>query len=107
MSLLGRHSLTNIVIDALNECDRGEREYLLDVLSIIIQDSKGLAKNCVSSRNNLDIVYHHEDWPNLEIAASKNKRACFTFVRSELERRIEKKRLLYPEVPDVLRNQIQ
>lgn len=98
--------MTNIVIDALNECDRGEREYLLDVLSIIIQDSKGLAKNCVSSRNNLDIVYHHEDWPNLEIAASKNKADIFTFVRSEVERYVERERFLYPKVPNVLRNQI-
>ena len=105
MSLLGRHSLTNIVIDALNECDRGEREYLLDVLSLIIQDSKGF-KNCASSRNNLDIIYYHEDWPNPEIAASKNKADIFTFVRSEVERYVEKKRFLYPKVPNVLRNQI-
>ena len=99
--------MTIIVIDALNECDRGEREYLLDALSIIIQDSKGLFKNCVSSRNDLDIVYHHEDWPNLEIAASKDKAEILTFVWSELERQIERKRFLYGKVLYVLRNQIQ
>ena len=105
--MIERRSLTTLVIDALDECDRKEREHLLDALSKMIKDSKGLVKICVSCRDDLDIDYHLEGCPNLEVAANKNHDDIVTFVHTELGRQIERKPWLYGKVPGVLRDEIK
>lgn len=48
--------MTTIVIDALDECNSNERQYLLDSIEQILQDSFSLVKIFVSSRDDQDIV---------------------------------------------------
>ena len=99
--------LTTIVIDALDECDLSLRGDLLDALSRILQDSCGLVKILVSSRADADIVCHFSDCLNLRIEASQNQEDIEYYVDFEVERLIERKKLLYGNVSLELKQTIQ
>ena len=99
--------LTTIVIDALDECDLSSRGDLLDALSRILQKSCGLVKILVSSRADADIVCHFSDCLNLQIGASQNQEDIEFYVDLEVERLIERKKLLYGNVSLELKQTIQ
>ena len=101
------HQLTTIVIDALDECDPALRSELFDSLTEILRDSKGLVKILVSSRNERDIICELTGCLNLEIEARKNKTDITHFVNYEVDDLIRKKRLLYGNFPDDLRQMIK
>ena len=99
--------LTTIVIDALDECDPVLRGELFDTLTDILQRSNGLIKILVSSRNERDIICELNDCLNLEIEATNNQADISLFVNHEVDDLIRKKRLLYGNAPDDLRNMIK
>ena len=101
------HQLTSIVIDALDECDPALRSELFDALTKILRDSKGLVKILVSSRNERDIICELSGCLNLEIEARKNQVDITHFVNYKVDDLIRKKRLLYGNVPDDLRQMIK
>lgn len=98
---------TIIVIDALDECNRQEREHLLDGLSKIVKDSSSSVKIFASSREETEIFYHLDGCPNIQIAAKQNQKDIESFVNKEVDDQIQKKRLLYGRVPDTLRQRIK
>ena len=100
LSLL--HQLTIIVIDALDECDLALRDELFDALTEILQSSKGLVKILVSSRNERDISCELSGCINVEIEAKNNQADIARFVDHEVDHLIQKRRLLYGNVPDDL-----
>ena len=99
--------LTTIVIDALDECDSMLRGELFDALTEILQSSNGLIKILVSSRDERDIRCELTGCLNLEIEARKNQTDIDLFVNHEVDDLIQKKRLLYGNVPDDLRQMIK
>lgn len=99
--------LTTIVIDALDECEPMLRGELFDALTEILQSSNGLVKILVSSRNERDIICELTGCLNLEIEAKNNQEDITRFVVYEVEDLIRKKRLLYGNVPDDLRQMIK
>ena len=99
--------LTTIVIDALDECNPELRGELFDALTEILQDSNGLVKILVSSRNERDIICKSADCLNLEIEAKNNHADIVHFVNHEVDDLIWKKRLLCGNVPDELRQMIK
>ena len=101
------HHLTTIVIDALDECDPALRSELFDALTKVLRDSKGLVKILVSSRNERDISCELIGCLNLEVNARKNQRDITHFVNYEVDDLIQKKRLLYGNVSDDLRQMIK
>ena len=95
--------LTIIIIDALDECDLSSRGDLLDALSRILQDSCGLVKILVSSRAAADIVCYFSDCLNLQIEASQNQEDIESYVNSEVEYLINRKKLLRGNIPEDLK----
>ena len=88
------YPLTTIVIDALDECDPGKRADLLETLEAILQESSGLVKIFVSSRDDQDIVCHLQEYPNLELASDRNTDDIASFVRAETKDLIKRSKLL-------------
>ena len=93
--LIEYYPMTTIVIDALDECDPGKRELLLDTIESLLQDSSlGLLKVFLSSRDDQDISCTLREYPNLDLVPSKNSADIEAFVREETHRLVKKQRLL-------------
>jgi len=89
LQLAEQYPLTIIVVDALDECKPRSRSLLLKALKSILQDSAGLVKIFVSSRNDHDIVSRLQGYPNLSIKSNRNSDDIATFVNCETRRLIE------------------
>ena len=94
LELIEHYPIATIVIDALDECDPDKRQVLLDALESILQDSIGLVKIFISSRDDQDIVCTLREYPNLDIVSNRNTADIEAFVRTETERLVKKRRLL-------------
>lgn len=94
IQLAERYSMIILLIDALDECDPGKRDNLLDSLEKILQESSGLIKIFISSRDDQDIVFTLKDYPNLEIASDRNRDDVARFVRAEVQKLVKKGKLL-------------
>ena len=66
-----------------------------------------MVKVFVSSRDDMDIVRHLAGCPNVQISAKSNQDDIATFVRIEVDKQIEKRRLLSGHVSDALRHKIK
>ena len=97
--------LTTIVLDALDECDQTLRDDLLEALTKIVQNSDGLVKILISSRDERDIACHLAACLNLEIKATKNQADISAFVDSEVDKMIRGKKFLLGKVPEDLRQE--
>jgi hypothetical protein len=95
IQLIEHYPLTTIVIDALDECNPENRADLLETLEQILQESSCLVKIFVSSRNDRDIVYHLQEYPNLELTSNRNSDDITSFVRAETEDLIKRRKLLH------------
>jgi len=85
IQLADQYPMTTIMIDVLDECDPEKRAYLLKFLELIFQESEGLVKIFVSSRDDQDVVWHLQDYPNLELSSDQNKEDIKPFVKKETE----------------------
>lgn len=94
MQLIELYPQTTIIIDALDECDSTTRLELLQALEHILQRSASLVKVFVSSRDDQDIVLELSGYPNLAIDSQRNSDDIAQFVRAEVERLIQAKKLL-------------
>lgn len=72
-----------IIIDALDECNPATRHQFLDAMESILRDSSSLVKIFVSSRDDQDIVYKLQEYPNLELSSDRNSGDIAKFVESE------------------------
>ena len=105
--LTAKRRLSFIIIDALDECNRQERGHLLDALSEIMKESTGIVKIFISSRDDMDIVRSLAGGPNVLISAKSNQDDISTFVNIEVDKQIQKKRLLAGLVSETLRHRIK
>jgi hypothetical protein len=96
LSLTGKNPAT-IVIDTLDECDPSRRYELIVSLEEILHRSANV-KIFVTSRDDSDIVCHLSNSPNLYIHAQDNREDIDRFIDLEVERAIDKKRLLGGQV---------
>jgi len=94
MELIETNAITTIVVDALDECDPEKRQSLLDAFETILQESAGLVKIFVSSRDDQDIVWTLREYPSFDITSDQNSRDIEAFVNAETQRLIKKGRLL-------------
>jgi hypothetical protein len=83
-----------IVIDALDECNQSTRGSLLDTLQDLLNATPCLLKIFVSSRNDQDIVYKLDNYPNLCLSSDRNSNDIDLFLRLETERLISNGSLL-------------
>jgi len=94
IQLTEQYPLTTIVIDALDECNPGKRRDLLKALEKVLRESSGLVKMFVSSRDDHDIVFRLQHYPNLEIKSNRNSDDIAVFVKDQTERLIKDGELL-------------
>ncbi|KAF2204425.1 hypothetical protein GQ43DRAFT_493965, partial [Delitschia confertaspora ATCC 74209] len=87
--LIEQYPQTTIVIDAMDECDPTKRRDMFLALDRILRDSYGLVKIFVSSRNDQDIVFRLQSYPNLEVESNRNSDDIARFVKDQTERLIE------------------
>lgn len=83
-----------IVLDALDECDPGQRRHLLTTLQDLLTSSPTLVKIFVSSRDDQDIVYRLNGYPNLAISSTRNHEDIVRFVNTETQSLIKTGNLL-------------
>ncbi|KAK4129585.1 hypothetical protein N657DRAFT_561365, partial [Parathielavia appendiculata] len=72
-----------IVIDALDECNPATRRQFLHAMESILRACSSFVKIFISSRNDQDIVYKLQDYPNLELSSDRNRGDFAKFVKSE------------------------
>ena len=94
VSLLGLYSKATIIIDALDEVPHDKRGQLLDALRGVLASSPKV-KIFASSRNDFKIRFKLKQFPYHYIDATDNQRDIERFVYREIEKGIEKKKLLY------------
>ena len=83
-----------MVIDALDECNEATRGDLLNILGDISNASPCLLKIFVSSRDDQDIVYKLDRYPNLEISSNRNSEDINLFIQRETDRLVSNGSLL-------------
>lgn len=110
-TLTEAYGVTTIIVDALDECNPETRQSLLDALEEILQESAGLVKIFVSSRDDQDIVGQFRDSPNFDITPRRNTKDIENYVRTETENLVKKRRLLRNsgarnEMQDLIINQV-
>lgn len=94
MQLIDLYPITTIIIDALDECTKEGRGIILSFIKSTLEGSSTLVKFFLSSREDGDITFHLERFPNLRISSGKNQKDIETFVKSETRQLIEKGSLL-------------
>ena len=92
--LVNSHDVTNIFIDALDECDRDNRQSLLDGFEDILKESSGLVKIFISSRNDQDLVRTLRQYHNLDLSSDKNRQDIENFVQTQTDTLVKRGRLL-------------
>ncbi|KAK4692260.1 hypothetical protein P7C71_g4908, partial [Lecanoromycetidae sp. Uapishka_2] len=88
------YGMTTIIVDALDECDLESRQSLLDAFTDVMKESAGLVKIFVSSRDDQDIVCTLREYPSMEISSDRNTADIESFVKTETERLVQKRKLL-------------
>lgn len=94
VQLVELHTLSVIVIDALDECDPEKRSDLLNAFELILEESTHLVRIFISSRDDQDIVFHLGKYPNLQISSERNNEDIANFVRITSKELIRKGKLL-------------
>ena len=107
IQIASQRPLTTIVIDALDECDYSSRAELLEFLKQLVEESAGLIKIFISSRNDRSITCHLEGLPNIMVNASDNNTDISRFVEKEIDTMIKNKKLLWGKVSTDLRQSIK
>ena len=83
-----------ILIDALDECQSGQRHELLGALDVLLDKSAHLVKVFVSSRDDVDIVLRLQKHPNIYISIDDNEDDIHRFIQSEIQKATSDRRLL-------------
>ena len=97
-----------ILIDALDECRPDRRHELIKALDLLLQKSAHLVKVFVSSRDDIDIALKLEKHPNIYINVDDNEDDIERFIRGEIEKAQNDRRLLKGTIsPDLKRLMIR
>ena len=89
VQLIEKYPQVTIILDALDECNPSKRRDMFRALERILKESSSLVKIFASSRNDQDIVFRLQHYPNLEIDSHKNSDDIALFVKTQTEKLIE------------------
>ncbi|RYP43646.1 hypothetical protein DL768_009821 [Monosporascus sp. mg162] len=88
VQLAGHYPTVTIILDALDECNPITRKDLLVTIESILRESSCLVKIFVSSRDDQDIVYKLQGYPNLELSSDRNSSDITNSIKQELRQKI-------------------
>lgn len=106
IELLPYYPQCNIIIDALDECDKETRLKLIAALTKIMESTPNLVKIFISSRDDADISSKLCELPGLRISTQDNSKDIKRYVESEVNKHIAEKQLLQGKISDSLRAHI-
>lgn len=95
-----------MVLDALDEVDYANREWLFDALEQIVQESQNVVKLFVSSRTDGDILERFEQHSKVRIDDLVNHDDMQRFIKHKVAESIGTKKLLRGKVSPSLRDHI-
>jgi len=75
---------TTLVLDALDECERGKRLELVEILDNLLAEASNPLKIFISSRPDGDIKEKSKSRDNIEINANDNNKDISSFIKSEI-----------------------
>ena len=107
VSLLESHQTSVLILDALDECPKESRTFIIKDLLSIIAKANARIKVFISSRHSLDIENRLQDLPHVCIEATDNADDIENYVKTELTLRVEDGRLLEGMVSVGLRAKIE
>lgn len=94
ISMSASRPTTYIIIDALDECNPNLRGDLLEALRTIVEQSSGVVKIFVSSRDDQDIVNYFAKQPHVRIDARKTNEDLELFIETAVEKALRRKEIL-------------
>ena len=89
------HSRMTVFIDALDECERDDRDKIIDTLALIVERSGGaLMKFLISSRDDVsfEMLPKHKHFEIL-VEENRNQQDINGYVKAQLSQLIEKDKL--------------
>ncbi|CZR64609.1 uncharacterized protein PAC_14507 [Phialocephala subalpina] len=89
LELINIYPRTTLVLDALDECEKGKRVELIEVFDYLLAHASNPLKIFISSRPDLDIKRKLRDRTNIEIQANDNHHDITKFVDSEITKHPE------------------
>jgi ankyrin repeat domain-containing protein 50 len=75
---------TTLILDALDECDPGSRDRLVETIEFLLSSAKSSLRVFISSRPDADIRDRFISRPNIEIQATDNHEDIKKFVNEEI-----------------------
>jgi hypothetical protein len=75
---------TTLVLDALDKCDRGSHNRLIETIKLLLSSSESSLRVFISSRPDTDIRDRFLSRPNIEIQATDNQEDIKKFVNEEI-----------------------
>ena len=102
-----QNQISVLIVDALDECSKESRKFILKDLLFLIAKSNATVKVFISSRHSLDIEDRLRDLPHVCIEARDNAVDIQNYVKTELTLRIEDGSLLRGKVSQDLRTHIE
>ncbi|RDW58456.1 hypothetical protein BP5796_12386 [Coleophoma crateriformis] len=84
LNFINIYPKTTLVLDALDECETKERDFLIEVFDQFVEKSTKLVKIFVSSRPESDIRARFQSKTNIEITTQDNYDDISRFVESEI-----------------------
>lgn len=107
LQLAKHYPVVTIIVDALDECNPPTLSKLLNAMESILKGSSSLVKILVTSRDDKEIVYKLQAYPNLELSSNRNSGDIARFVESETDSMVESGALLrYSTSREELRQRI-
>ena len=107
LQLAKHYPVVTIIVDALDECNPPTLSKLLNAMESILKGSSSLIKILVTSRDDKEIVYKLQAYPNLELSSNRNSGDIARFVESETDSMVESGALLrYSTSREELRQRI-
>ncbi|KAF0640975.1 hypothetical protein FPSE5266_03283 [Fusarium pseudograminearum] len=85
MQLIAGYKSVYIVVDGLDECDRGTRHMLMDLLDEVIIKFQQTVKVYIASRTDQDLRKRYNEGTHLEVTANDNQADIEKFVLSKME----------------------
>lgn len=107
LGILETYQTSVLILDALDECSKESRSFILKDLLSLIAKSNARVKVFISSRHSLDIEDRLRNLPHVCIEATDNAIDIENYVKTELTVRIEDGRLLRGNVSQDLRTHIE
>ena len=101
-------SLTYLFVDALDECNKEERQDLIQAFEQLLQETSSLVKIFVTSRDDQDIVLAMNTYPGVCISAVSNLDDITSYVKYALDEKIRTRKLLPTQkISDELKEHIE